>query len=172
MKAIRALLLLPFVCQIVFAHEHGRCNHDQIIDVADEEHWTSRRLRLLNDDRSPMFPHKLSRTELHRELTNRGIEFSADVHRRKLQSDSHMNQIRAADWRPLRVTYVKVDWGKDPALTQEKAQLLEQVMDGAVEILKNTFSVSLVDGLPAFCKVHFSCRFGLTTIRCESAATV
>ena len=140
---IRQTIIISLLAfQFALADDFPHCNHDEVVDVADEEHWTARRLKLLNDDGTPLLSHNLSRQEMRQEFANRGVQFMADTHRRKLKSDDHLDQIRQAGWRPMQISYVRVGWGSDPAMTQEKVALLEKVMDDSVAILKNALSVS------------------------------
>jgi hypothetical protein len=129
------------------AHQHGegKCIHDAVLDEATHQEWTQRRLSLLDEQGKSVFPHLLSRQELRRELSNRGVKQDADSHKRRLKSARQLSSIQSAGWQPIRIAYVPVGWEEDALMTEEKQALLGEVMDEAVRILGNALAVRIND---------------------------
>jgi len=141
--ALAAACMTLMLAVRAHSHDGHTCIHDHVIEAAEHAHDSESVQLLLHADSAPEAePEVLTMTrrelELHPEIVKAGNE-----HHRRLQSNTASYLARPWGGLRIRVEYVDVDGpGRDPALTQQQADLLKNdILPGVVAKLQAVLQV-------------------------------
>ncbi len=128
------------------SHDSHSCIHDTVIEHAEHER-AAERVLLLQDSGEAADAASITAINITRRELEAHPAFTAaqNEHHRRLQSNTASYLARPWGGLRIHVEYVDVDGpGRDPAMTQAKADLLKnQILPGVVAKLRSVLQVSL-----------------------------